>query len=306
MEMRAVFGAWLDRTMAENENVVVLDSDLARANGTLTLRQKYPDRALDVGIAEQNMASIAAGLASYGFVPFISSFTPFATRRIADQVAISISYAKQNVKIVGTDPGICAEYNGGTHMSMEDVAIMRAIPGIVVVEPADAVQLKALLPQILAYRGPVYLRLFRKEAPQLFPEETRFDLFRANVLREGTDITIAATGILVKEALDAADMLAQQGIRAEVIQFHTLKPLDEEALLKSVKKTGKLITAENHSLIGGLRDACAACLAANHPVPIGAIGIEDVFGEVGTLSDLQNYFGLTAEAIAKKAKEMAL
>ena len=304
MEMRAVFGACLDRAMGENENIVVLDADLARADGTLFLRDKYPGRAFDVGVAEQNMASMAAGLSSYGFIPFITSFTPFASRRIADQVAISISYAKQNVKIVGTDPGVCAEFNGGTHMSMEDVGIMRTIPGIVVLEPVDEVQLEQAMPQIIAHQGPIYLRLFRKETPKIFNDAYRFDLFKADLLREGADVTIAATGILVREALEAAEKLAAEGVQAEVVNFHTLKPLDEEALVRSARKTGRLVTAENHSLIGGLRSACAEILGEKCPVPMRSVGVPDVFGEVGKLQPLKDKFGLTADAIIEKAKEI--
>ena len=304
MEMRAVFGACLDRLMEQNENIVVLDADLARANGTLALRKKYPGRALDVGVAEQNMASVAAGLASYGFIPFISSFTAFASRRIADQAAISISYAGQNVKIVGSDPGVSAEYNGGTHMSMEDVGIMRAIPGITVFEPVDAVQLEKALPVIAAHEGPVYMRLFRKEIAPVFDENYVFDLFKADLLREGSDVTIAATGILVHEALAACDTLQAGGISAEVLNFHTLKPLDEQALLASVQKTGCLVTAENHSLIGGLRSACAEYLSEAYPVPSAGVGVPDVFGEVGLLQPLKEKFGLTAENIVVKAKQV--
>jgi transketolase len=304
MEMRAVFGAALDELMAQNPNIVVIDADLAKANGTLALREKYPERALDVGVAEQNMAGIAAGLASYGFVPFISSFTPFATRRIADQVAVSISYARQNVKIVGTDPGVSAEYNGGTHMSMEDVGIMRAIPGIVVFEPADAVQLRAAMPVLAAYDGPVYMRLFRKEAPAVFPPGYRFDLFRADLLRAGCDVTVAAGGIMAAEALAAADILEQEGVSAEVINFHTLKPLDETALLASVAKTGCAVTAENHSVVGGLGSAVADALAQNHPVPLGMVGVPDCFGMVGALQPLKEYYHLTAKDIAGQARRV--
>ena len=303
MEMRAVFGSILDEMMEKNPKIVVLDADLAKANGTLALRSKYPDRAFDVGVAEQNMASVAAGLASYGFVPFISSFTPFASRRIADQAAISISYAKMNVKIVGTDPGVAAEYNGGTHMSMEDVSIMRSIPGILVFEPVDAVQLRAAMPAITEYGGPVYMRLFRKTAPDVFPEDYRFDLFKADILREGTDITIAASGIMVLESLKAAETLAQDGISAEVINFHTIKPLDEETLLASVKKTGCIVSAENHSTVGGLGSAIADALIQEHPVPQRFVGVSDRFGIVGTLEPLKEYFGLTAEVIVEKARE---
>lgn len=304
MEMRAVFGAALDEMMAENPNIVVIDADLAKAGGTLALREKYPERALDVGVAEQNMACVAAGLASYGFTPFISTFTPFATRRIADQVAISLSYARQNVKIVGTDPGVAAEYNGGTHMSMEDVGIMRAIPGILVFEPVDAVQLKAALPALVAYEGPVYLRLFRKEAPNVFPEDYEFDLFRADVLREGADVTLAASGLLVPEALAAAKALAEEGVSAEVIDFHTLKPLDEETLIASAQKTRCVVSAENHSVVGGLGSAVADALCQKLPTPLRMVGVGDCFGTVGALQPLKEHYGLTAQNIVTKAKEV--
>lgn len=297
MEMRAIFGAALDELMAQNPNIVVIDADLAKANGTLGLRQKYSDRALDVGVAEQNMARVAAGLASYGFIPFISSFTAFASRRIADQAAISISYARQNVKIVGTDPGVAAEYNGGTHMSMEDVGIMRAIPGILVFEPVDGVQLKAAMPAIAAYEGPVYMRLYRKEMPAVFGGDYQFDLLKADLLREGSDVTIAASGIMVPEAL------AKEGIAAEVINFHTLKPLDAETLLQSVQKTGCIVTAENHSVVGGLGSAVAEVLCREKPTPQSMVGVPDCFGMVGKQQPLMERYGLTAENIVEKAKE---
>lgn len=302
MEMRAIFTAALDDLMAQNENVVIVDADLARASGTLSLREKYPERAIDVGVAEQNMASVAAGLSSYGFVPFISSFTPFVSRRIADQLAISISYARQNVKIVGMDPGVAAEYNGGTHMSMEDLGIMRSIPGIVVFEPADGVQLKASIPVIAAYRGPAYLRLFRKEAPALYPDDYKFDLFKADVLKTGSDVSIAASGIMVSEALAAARLLKAEGIEAEVLNFHTLKPLDTETLFASVEKTGCVVTAENHSVIGGLGSAVAEALSLEGRVPQRMVGVKDCFGIVGKLEPLKARYGLTASEIVAQAK----
>lgn len=304
MEMRAVFGAELEKLMVEDVNVVVIDADLARANGTLALREKFPERALDVGVAEQNMASIAAGLSSYGFVPFITTFTPFATRRIADQVAISISYARQNVKIVGTDPGVAAEYNGGTHMSMEDVGIMRAIPGITVFEPVDEVQLRAAMPVIARHQGPVYMRLFRKQIAPVFGEGYQFGLFKADLLREGADVTVLATGILTQEAVAACEALAREGIRAELINVHTLKPLDEETILKSVRKTGRVVTAENHSLVGGLKSAVAELLIEKCPAPLRAVGVQDSFGEVGPLQELKEKYRLTADEICKKVREV--
>lgn len=303
MEMRAIFAAELDRLMAQDERIVVIDADLAKANGTLSLRQKYPERALDVGVAEQNMASIAAGLAAYGFIPFITSFCPFATRRICDQIAISIAYAQRSVKIVGSDPGIAAELNGGTHMGGEDLGIMRSIPSMVVFEPADGVQLRKALPHLVAYDGPVYMRLFRKERPQLLPDHYQFSFFKADVLAEGGDVTIAASGIMVEEALKARAVLQRQGIEAEVINVHTLKPLDVQTILDSVRKTGCIVTAENHNIMGGLRSAVAEVIGEHFPVPMRSVGIQDVFGQVGRLEELKEVFGLTAENIAAKARE---
>ncbi|HHW00283.1 MAG TPA: transketolase family protein [Clostridiaceae bacterium] len=303
MEMRAVFASELDRMMESDERIVVIDSDLSKANGTLFLRNKYPERAFDVGVAEQNMASVAAGLASYGFIPFITSFCPFATRRICDQIAISIAYAKQNVKIVGTDPGISAELNGGTHMSMEDIGVVRSIPSMVIFEPVDAVQLKKSMPKIVEYDGPVYLRLFRKAQPQIFNDDYEFDLFKADVIQEGKDVTIAASGIMLGESLRAGEILRQKGINAEIINVHTIKPIDSDTILKSVAKTGCIVTAENHNIIGGLRSAIAEVICEKCQVPLRSVGVEDIFGEVGTLEELKIRFGLTAENIAAKALE---
>ncbi|HHY15129.1 MAG TPA: transketolase family protein [Firmicutes bacterium] len=303
MEMRAIFAAELDRMMQNDERIVVIDADLSKANGTLFLRDKYPERAFDVGVAEQNMASIAAGLASYGFVPFITTFCPFATRRICDQVAISIAYAGQNVKIVGSDPGISAELNGGTHMSMEDIGVLRSIPSMVIFEPVDGIQLKKAMPQILEHDGPVYLRLFRKKRPRIVPEDYEFNLFKADVLREGNAVTIAATGIMVEEALKAHAGLKEMDIEAEIINVHTIKPLDSATILESVQKTGCIVTAENHNVIGGLRSAVAETISENVPVPLRSVGVQDVFGEVGRLDELKEIFGLTAANIISRAKE---
>ncbi|SHH63091.1 transketolase family protein [Clostridium grantii] len=303
-EVRAVLAEVLDEIMAKDERIVVIDADLARANGTMGLRAKYPDRAFDVGIAEQNMASVAAGMASYGFIPFIGSFTPFASRRICDQVAISIAYAKRNVKIIGSDPGISAELNGGTHMSMEDIGVLRSIPGMVIFEPVDAVQMGKSIQQIIDYDGPVYIRMFRKVAPLVFDENYEFDLFKADTLKEGNDVTIFATGIMVDEALKAEKLLAEEGISAEIINVHTIKPLDEEAVLKSVSKTGAVVTCENHNVIGGLKSAVAEVLIEKCPAPLRAIGVQDHFGEVATMDYLKNKYGMTVEDIVKAAKEV--
>jgi transketolase len=301
-EMRVVLGSGLEKLMETNEKIVVIDADLARANGTLGIRKRFPDRALDVGIAESNMASVAAGLASYGFEPFIFTFCPFATRRICDQVMISIAYAKQNVKIVGTDPGISAELNGGTHMSMEDISVLRSIPNMVIFEPVDGDQLAKALPQILAFKGPMYIRLFRKvPAKTFFQGEYTFDLFKADLLSEGNDVSIFASGIEVKEAMEAASLLKKKGISAEIINVHTIKPIDKQSIITSVKKTGCVVTCENHNIIGGLGSAIAETLSAEYPSPIEFIGSKEHFCEVGRMPYLSKKFGLDAESIVKAA-----
>ena len=297
MEMRAMYAQCLGELMARDEKLVLLDADLSKACGTFPLRRRFPDRIYDCGVAEQNMISIAAGLASYGYKPWAESFAPFATRRVCDQIAISVCYAKRNVKIVGTDPGIAAELNGGTHMSLEDMGVVRSIPGLVVFEPTDTVQLQAAMPVLHAYEGPVYMRMNRKEFPTVFPEGYRFDLFKADLLRAGADVTILAAGLMVSESLKAAEALAEEGISCEVINVHTIKPIDRETILSSAQKTGVIVTAENHNVIGGLRSAVLEALA-HERIPVWAVGAEDRFGEVGKLPYLKEALGLNAAHVA--------
>lgn len=304
VEMRQVLCDVIDELMAKDERIVVIDSDLARANGTLPLRDKYPERAFDIGIAEQNMAAFAAGMAAYGFVPFIGSFTAFATRRICDQIAISITYAKRNVKIIGSDPGISAELNGGTHMSMEDIGVLRSIPNMVIFEPVDAVQLAKSLPKITEYDGPVYIRLFRKPAPIVFKDDYEFELFKADMIKEGNDVSLFASGIMVNEAIKAAELLKAQGIDAEIINIHTIKPVDREAIIKSARKTGAVVTCENHNVIGGLKSAVSEVLIEECPVPLKGIGVQDHFGEVAKMDYLMKKYRMTAEDIATAAVEV--
>ncbi len=304
MEMRKVLANWLDEKMAEDSSIAILDADLALANGTTALYEKYPNQAFNVGIAEANMASVAAGLSAYGFKPFIFSFCPFVTRRICDQVTISIAYAGRNVKIIGTDPGLSAAFNGGTHMSMEDIGVLRSIPDMVIFEPVDQVQLIKALPQIMEYEGAMYIRLFRKVPPAVIFDEEAYDfnLFKADVLRDGTDITLFATGIEVKEALEAAEILERDGISAEVVNVHTIKPLDEETILESVQKTGCAVTCENHNIHGGLGSAISELLIKNNPVPMDFVGMDDAFSEVGVMAYVVKKYGLDSESIAEKAK----
>ncbi len=299
MEMRQLFAQELEKAMSENENIVIINADLAKPNGMSKICEKYPDRSINVGVAEQNMASIAAGMSSYGFVPFICTFTPFATRRICDQIAISICYAKQNVKIIGSDPGISAEYNGGTHMSFEDIGVLRSIPNMVIFEPVDNVQLKNMFPQILDYNGPVYIRMLRKTAPEIFSENEKFNLFKSKLIKEGTDVSIFCSGLMVSETLEANEILKEKGINAEIINIHTIKPIDEESIIASAKKTGAVVTVENHNIIGGLRSAVAEVLAENHPVPLRSIGIKDAFGQVGKMPYLKETYNMTAKDIVK-------
>ena len=304
MEMRAVYAECLAELMTQDRHVVVLDADLAKASGTRKLYERFPDQMFDCGVAESNMASIAAGLSSYGFKPWIESFSPFATRRICDQIAISISYAKQNVKIVGTDPGISAELNGGTHMSMEDIGVVRSIPGVVIFEPVDETQLRAAMPVLNSYYGPVYMRLFRKVTPDVFGPDYRFDLFRADNLRTGTDLTICVSGMFTRDVLDVADELAAEGVSCEVINVHTIKPIDRETVIASARRTGAVLTVENHNVVGGLHSAVCEALALER-VPVSALGVPDRFGEVGKIPYLRQALGLTKEDIRAAARKAA-
>lgn len=306
--MRQVFADYLKEEMTRNKDLVVIDADLAMASGTHSLRKDFPDRALDVGVAEQNMASVAAGLASYGFIPYISSFGVFASRRICDQIMISIAYAKQNVKIVGTDPGITAQYNGGTHMPFEDIGVLRSIPNLVIYEASDCREFEAILPQITAYNGPVYIRMVRKISLNAYNRNKKeFDLFKAEIAKQGKDVSVIASGIMAEIAMQAAKELEKEGISCEVIVNHTIKPLDEKTLLKSIKKTKCVVTCENHNIIGGLNSAISELIARDMPTKIYAVGIKDEFGEVGTLEYLKERYKLNVcdvkEMIKKAIKE---
>ena len=304
MEMRAVYASVMAELMEKDKHVVILDADLAKACGTRKLYDSFPKQTFDCGIAEQNMASVAAGLASYGFKPWIESFTPFATRRICDQITISICYAGQNVKIVGTDPGIAAELNGGTHMSMEDIGVLRSIPGIVIFEPVDENQLRAAIPVINDYEGAVYIRMFRKQTPVVFPEDYRFELFKADTLREGKDLSIFVSGLLTRDVLDAAETLKAEGIDAEIINVHTIKPIDRETVLASARKTGAVLTVENHNVVGGLHAAVLETLC-EEKIPVCALGVPDRFGEVGKMPYLRGVMGMTMDDILNAARKAA-
>ncbi|MEG1509735.1 MAG: transketolase C-terminal domain-containing protein [Clostridia bacterium] len=303
VEMRKVFATQLRELMLKDDKVMVLDADLAKASGTHGLRTEFPDRAIEVGIAEQNMVSVAAGLSSYGYKPFVTTFSPFASRRVCDQITLSVCYAKQNVKIVGTDPGISAELNGGTHMGMEDIAVLRGIPNIVIFEPVDNTQLALAMPIINDYYGAVYIRMFRKCLTPVFDENYKFDLFKADVIKEGKDISIFCSGIMVQETLLAQDMLKEAGIDAEIINVHTIKPIDEATIIASVKKTGCAVSCENHNIVGGLYSAISEVLCAKCPTPMLAIGVPNTFGEVGKLPYLKQIYKMRAQDIVEQCKK---
>jgi len=281
--------------------IVIVEADLMKALKTTLFQEKFPERTVNVGVAEANMIGVAAGLANMGKMPFTHTFTPFATRRVFDQVTLSVAYSKLNVKMVGSDPGIMAQLNGGTHMSLEDVGLMRNLPTMTIFEPVDGVQLAAMFPQIIKHVGPVYIRLLRQEFDPIFADDQTFELGKATPIIEGTDISIFATGIMVKEALDAQKILKEQGISASVINIHTVKPIDKDFIIKEAQKTKAVITAENHNIINGLGSAVAEVLSENCPVPMERVGVLDHFGEVGKKDFLMEKFGLKAKNIVAAA-----
>ena len=294
---RQSYGEALVELGAEHDDFVVLDADLAAATQTGKFKAAYPDRFFDAGIAESNLMGLAAGIATTGRVAFASTFAMFAAGRAFEQVRNSIGYPHLNVKIGATHAGISVGEDGATHQCNEDIALMRAIPGMTVIVPADDVEAKAAVRAAYEFDGPVYMRFGRLAVPVFNdPDTYEFQIGKGVVLREGTDVTVVATGLMVAEALAAADELAEKGVSAEVINIHTIKPLDEELVRASAAKTGHVVTAEEHSVIGGLGDAVLAALAEN-PVPTRKLGVNDVFGESGPAVDLLHKYGLDAAGV---------
>ena len=301
---REGYGDGLAELGAVNPNVVVLDADLAAATKTGVFKKAFPERFFDCGIAEGNMMGIAAGLATTGKIPFASTFAMFAAGRAFEQVRNSIGYPHLNVKIGAKHAGITVGEDGTSHQCNEDIALMRTIPGMVVLSPADYVEAKAAVKAAAEYEGPVYLRFGRAAVPVINDEASyQFEIGKGLVLREGSDVTIVATGIMVSASLEAAEKLAAEGISAEVINIHTIKPLDKDTILASAKKTGKVVTAEEHSVIGGLGSAVCDVLCENNPVPVCKIGMNDVFGESGSAAALVAKYGLDADGVYRKVKE---
>ncbi len=301
---RESYGNALAELGAEYKNLVVLDADLAAATKTGTFKKAFPERHIDCGIAECNMIGIAAGLAATGKIPFASSFAMFAAGRAFEQVRNSVAYPKLNVKIGATHAGISVGEDGATHQCNEDIALMRTIPGMVVINPSDDVEAKAAVRAAIEHEGPVYLRFGRLAVPVINDTpDYKFELGKGVVLREGKDVTIIATGLPVSECLAAADKLAADGIDAKVINIHTIKPLDEELVLAAAKETGKVVTVEEHSVIGGLGSAVCDVLSEKCPTPVKKIGINDTFGESGPAVELVKKYGLDADSIYAKVKE---
>lgn len=299
-----VFGQTLVELGRKDDRIFVLDADLARSCGTDLFATEFPDRHIQVGLAEQNMIGISAGLAASGKIPFANTFGVFASRRVADQVAISVALNRFNVKICGSNSGLTSSLNGATHQAMEDVAIMRAFAGMVVVDPADTLELAQAVVAIAEYEGPVYLRMARGTVPRCVPDDHQFALGKAAQLRDGSDVTLVGSGIMTAHVLDAAEVLAADGIRARVLNVSTIKPLDREAILRAAEETGAIVTAENHTVTGGLGSAVCELLADEYPTPVKRIGVQDRPGDTAPLDWLLEKYEMTPTHIAEAARQV--
>ena len=302
VEMRKIFCDTLIDLAKADERICIVNSDSRQISGTRDFEQAYPDRAFNVGIAEANMVGVAAGLAVSGKRPFVHAFGPFMTRRVLDQLTISLAYSKLNAVLVGLSPGIVAEINGGTHQSYDDIAAVRGIANTTIVEPFDGMQLRQMIPALLDLDGPVYLRYDRAVAPCFYGDDYRYQLGRADILRKGSDVTLISSGIMLTQCLEAAQILKENGIEARVLNMHTIKPIDQEAIIQAARETRGIITVENHNIIGGLGSAVAEVLAENYPAPMRRIGIRDRFGEVGNRAYLRQCLGIDTGDIVKAAK----
>ena len=301
---RDSYGNALVELGKEHDNLVVLDADLAAATKTATFKKVFPDRHIDCGIAEANMTGIAAGMSTCGYVPFMSSFAMFAAGRAFEQIRNSICYPHLNVKIGATHAGISVGEDGATHQCNEDISLMRTIPGMVVINPCDDVEARAAVRAAYEYNGPCYLRFGRLAVPVINDEATyRFEIGKGVELRPGKDVTIVATGLCVSESMKAAELLAAEGIDAQVINIHTIKPIDEDIIINAAKATGRIVTVEEHSVIGGLGSAVAEVLSEKCPTKLTRIGIKDTFGESGPAKELLHKYGLDAEGIAGQVKD---
>lgn len=301
---REAFGEALVEMGNLYPNLVVLDADLAKSTTTIKFKKKFPERFFDCGVAEQNMMAVAAGLSTTGKICYTGSFAMFATGRAFEQVRNTVAYPKLNVKICPTHAGVTVGPDGGSHQTVEDIALMRVIPGMTVIVPADFYEAKAAIKKAADIDGPVYIRLGRAKVPMIFDDTYEYIQGKAIKLKEGRDVSIFVTGIMVASGLTAAEELFRNGVNAEVINISTIKPLDENAIIESASKTGKVVVAEEHSIIGGLGSAISELLGEKYPVPITKIGIKDVFGRSGEPDELINYYGLTSNDISQAVKSL--
>lgn len=302
--IREAFGKSLVELGRKNKNVVVLDADLASSTKTIYFAKEFQDRFFQCGIAEQNMIGVAAGLASCGKIPFVSSFAVFVSKRPADQISISVAYPKLNVKIIGAYTGLFNGRTGATHMAGEDIAIMRSIPNIVIIDPADATEMSQAIEAISNYFGPVYMRETRDEWPDVFDDSYKFKIGKATMVRDGKDATIISCGVMTSESLLAAEKLKAEGIDVRVVNMSTIKPIDKEAIIKSAGETGAILTCENHNIHGGLGSAVAEVLVEEACVPMFRIGIRDVFNECGTNKELIDKYQMSSSYIARAVKQV--
>lgn len=301
-EMRAVFAQTMMEMARQDPRVVYLDCDLMNSIGMVPFSKEFPDRTINCGIQEANMIGVASSMSATGMVPYVHTFGVFASRRAADQVFLSAAYGRMNVRIIGSDPGLTAAGNGGTHQPFEDLGIMRGIPEITVIEPTDSVMLRDILLQTKDRYGVFYIRLSRKKSQQIYEEGSTFELGKAVEVRPGRDVSLITSGICVADSVRAAQLLAEEGISAQVLNVFTLKPIDTEAVTAAARKTGAVVTVENHNILNGLGSAVAETLAEHCPVPLERIGIPDVFGEVGTMDYLKERYHMTPGDIAAAAR----
>lgn len=301
---RDAYGQTLLELGRENTKVVALDADLSGSTKTSLFAKEFPDRFFNVGIAEANMVGMAAGLAAGGMIPFASTFAVFAAGRAFEQIRQSLAYPRLNVKVVATHGGITVGEDGGSHQSVEDLAIMRALPNMTVLCPADGPETAAAIRAAAAFRGPVYIRLGRSKVPTVFADGCDFAIGRGATLREGSDISFITTGLMTAEAIKAAGILAEEKISARVIHLGSIKPLDVDLVLRAARETGAIVTAEEHSVIGGLGSAVCEVLAEGHPVPVERVGLRDVFGQSGTAEELLLHYGLTAAHLVEAAERV--
>lgn len=303
-EMRSVYCNTLLKIAGQNKDVVVLDGDLMSSMGMRKFAEEFPERTFDVGIQEANMIGVAAGLSATGKIPFAHTFGPFATRRCFDQLFLSVGYSNRNVRVIGSDPGVTAAFNGGTHMPFEDMGIMRNIPNVTILEPVDCTMLEDLIKQTAALKGFFYIRLLRKNPIKIYESGSTFEIGKGVTLKDGKDVSIIASGIMVNDAINAAEALAKEGINAKVVNIFTLKPIDKELIINCAKETGAIVTAENHNIINGLGSAVSEVLSENIPVPLERVGIRDRFGQVGSVDYLKQEYGLTVQDIVNTCKKV--